>query len=70
MANVSSHSWPRRQSPTPNAENEGDDQRDPAYAHWDRQRSDGDLGVVDQPQEMPNCKNAEENARDAQSSFW
>ena len=48
----------------------GYDQCDPAYAHWDRQRSDGDLGMVDQPQEMPNCKNAEENARDAQSSFW
>ncbi len=26
--------------------------------------------MVDQPQEMPNCKNAEENARDTQSSFW
>ena len=57
-------------SPQPHAENGGNDQGDPAYAHWDRQRSDGDLGLVDQPQQMPNCKNAEENARDAQSSSW
>ena len=59
-----------RESPKPNAENEGYNQRDPAQAHRDRERSNGDLGMVDQPQEMPNCKNAEENARDAQSSFW
>ena len=32
--------------------------------------SHGDLGVIDKSQEMSNCKNAEENARDAQSSFW
>jgi hypothetical protein len=38
--------------------------------HWDRQRSDGDLGLIDQPNEMPNCKNAEKNAGDTQSSFW
>jgi hypothetical protein len=69
-ANVSLRSWPRRESPKPNAENEGYDQRDPAQAHRDRERSDGDLGLVDQPQEMRNCKNAEENARDAQSSSW
>ncbi len=69
-ANVSLRSRPGRESPQPHAENGGNDQGDPAYAHWDRQRSDGDLGMVDQPQEMPNCKNAEENARDAQSSFW
>ena len=68
-ANVYSPFYPRRESPQPHTKNSGDDQRDPAYAHWDRQRSDGDLGMVDQPQEMPNCKNAEENARDAQSSF-
>ena len=58
------------ESPKPKAENEGYDQCDPAYTHWDRQRSDGDLGLIDQPQQMPNCKNAEENARDAQSSSW
>ena len=60
----------RSQSPQPHAENGGNDQGDPAYAHWDRQRSDGDLGLIDQPNEMPNCKNAEKHAGDAQSSFW
>jgi hypothetical protein len=60
----------RSEPPQPKAKNRGNDQGDPAYAHWDRQRSDYDLSLVDQPQEMRNCKNAEENAGDAQSSFW
>ena len=37
----------RSQSPQPHAESGGNHQRDPAYAHWDRQRSDGDLGLID-----------------------
>jgi hypothetical protein len=60
----------RRQSPQPDAENAGDDERDPAYTHWDRVRSDGDLGLVDQAQQMANGKNTEKHARNAQSSFW
>ena len=65
-----SESTERSESPKPNAENEGYDQRDPAYAHWDRQRSDCDLGLVDQPQQMPNCKNAEKHAGNPQSGSW
>ena len=43
---------------------------DPAHAHWDRQRSDDDSGLVDQPQEMPNCKSAEKYAGNAQAGSW
>ncbi|PYK26647.1 MAG: hypothetical protein DME59_07075 [Verrucomicrobia bacterium] len=60
----------RSQSPQPHAENGGNDQGDPAYVHWDCERSDGDLGLIDQPQQMHNCKNPEQHAGDAQSSFW
>jgi len=37
----------RSQSPKPNAEKGGNDQRDPAQAHRDRERSDGDVGLID-----------------------
>src|SRR4029434_7568570 len=66
---TNSRACPRSQSPQPNAENDGNYQSDPAYAHWDRQRSDVDLDLVDQPEKMPNCKNAEKNAGNAQSNF-
>jgi hypothetical protein len=67
MANVGfrhlqSASCSRSQSPQPHAENDGHDQRDPAYAHWDRVRSDGDLRVIDQPHDMPNSENGENHA--------
>ena len=68
--NVSLRSWPRGESPQPHAENSGDNQRNPAYPHWDREASDGDLGLVDQPQQMANGKNAEKHAGNAQSSCW
>ena len=55
----------RSQSPKPNAENERYDQRDPAQAHWDRERSNGDVGLINQSQQMTNGKNAEKNAGDA-----
>jgi hypothetical protein len=43
-----SHPWSRRESPHPNTENGGDDKRDPAYAHWNGQGSNSDLGMLDQ----------------------
>jgi hypothetical protein len=57
------------ESPKPNTENGGNDKRDPAYAHWNGQSSNGDLGLLDQSQEMTDGKNTENDARDAQSSF-
>jgi hypothetical protein len=57
------------ESPKPNAENGGDDKRDPAYAHWNGKGSNRDLGVLEQSQEMTNRKNSKNDARDAQSSF-
>jgi hypothetical protein len=64
-----SRSYARRESPHPNTENGGDDKRDPAYAHWNGQGSNSDLGVLEQSQQMTNRKNSENDARDAQSSF-
>ena len=31
---------------------------------------DSDLGVIDQSQDVTDSKNSENDARDAQSSFW
>ena len=60
-----SGSWARRESPHPNTENNGNDKRDPAYAHWNCMAPDNDLGVLDQSQEMTNGKDRENDARDA-----
>jgi hypothetical protein len=60
----------RSESPQPNTENKGYHQRDPTQAHWDRERSDGDLGFRDQPQQMTQRENPEDNARNVQSSSW
>ena len=59
----------RGESPKPNTENGGDDKRDPAYAHWNGKGSNGDLGVLEQSQQMTNRKNSKNDARDSQSSF-
>ncbi len=39
------------------------------YAHRYGMSPDCNLGVLDQPQEMTNCKDGENDTRDAQSSF-
>ncbi len=59
----------RGESPKPNTESGGDDKRDPAYAHWNGKGSNGDLGVLEQSQQMTNRKNSKNDARDSQSSF-
>jgi hypothetical protein len=59
----------RGEPPHPNTENGGDDKRDPAYAHRNHTRSDSDLGMLEQSQQMTNRKNSKDDARDAQSSF-
>jgi hypothetical protein len=58
-----------RESPHPNTENGGNDKRDPAYAHWNGQGSNDDLGLLDQSQQVTDRKGTENDARDAQSSF-
>ena len=55
----------RRESPQPDAENSRNDERDPAYAHWNGQGSDSDLGLLNQSHQMTNGKDAEKYARDA-----
>ena len=58
-------SRPRRESPQPDTENGCNDERDPAYAHWNGQGSDGDLGLLEQSHQMTNGKDAEKYARHA-----
>jgi hypothetical protein len=53
------------QSPQPNTKNNANGQCDPAYPHWDRKRSDGDLGLIDQPQQMAEGKSTEQNTGNA-----
>jgi hypothetical protein len=59
-----SASW-IRESPKPNTENCGDDNRDPAYAHRNGTGPDNDLSVHYQAREMTDGKEAENDARDA-----
>ena len=60
-----SHPCARRESPQPNTENGGNDESDPAHAHRNRMRPDSNLEVLNQSDEMSNCKDCEEDARDA-----
>jgi hypothetical protein len=55
----------RRESPHPNTENGGNDESEPTYVHRNRLRSDSNLEVLNQSDEMPNCKDCEDDACDA-----
>jgi hypothetical protein len=54
-----------RQSPHPNAQEGGNDEGDPAYAHWNRMGPESDLGMIDQSQNVTDGENSENDARDA-----